>query len=395
VRHCPQDGIYYVVIQHFGTAVPGFGDNAEYDLSVYRPIGIFISLLVKGIVKDGKTGVPIQNARILTNDNATAITLPNGSYKMSHPPGTWNFTVRAQDSGYPPVAYSGIVISGTTDVVLDFLLVRDTDDDGVNDAEDGCPDDVNKFEPGICGCGQVDVAQDTDQDGAADCVDVFPANVNEWLDTDADGTGNNADIDDDNDGVSDTMEASGPNGGDSNQDGVPDSIQNHVACLQANTGQGYVVIESLGGTTLSDCQVADNPSVDDMPADEEFPFGFFDFTISGIGYGGSTSLTITLPDNQTPDTYYKYGMTPIKTSDHWYKFLYDFETGVQMTDNVMTLYFVDALRGDDELIPDSMIIDLGGPGFVITDDDTGGDSSRDGGGGGGGGGGCFVSSIAL
>jgi hypothetical protein len=47
---------------------------------------------------------------------------------------------------------------------------------------------------------------DTDNDGHADDVDAFPNNPHEWIDTDKDGIGDNADSDDDNDGVSDAIE---------------------------------------------------------------------------------------------------------------------------------------------------------------------------------------------
>jgi len=44
---------------------------------------------------------------------------------------------------------------------------------------------------------------DSDGDGVPDGSDAFPQDPNEWLDTDADGTGNNADTDDDADGTPD------------------------------------------------------------------------------------------------------------------------------------------------------------------------------------------------
>ena len=52
---CPQDGIYYVMIQHFGAAVVGFGENANYDLAVYRPIGTIFGFIV-GTVKGKSIG---------------------------------------------------------------------------------------------------------------------------------------------------------------------------------------------------------------------------------------------------------------------------------------------------------------------------------------------------
>ena len=47
---------------------------------------------------------------------------------------------------------------------------------------------------------------DDDNDGHLDDDDVFPLDPTEWADFDLDGIGNNADVNDDNDGWSDLME---------------------------------------------------------------------------------------------------------------------------------------------------------------------------------------------
>jgi len=53
---------------------------------------------------------------------------------------------------------------------------------------------------------------DTDGDGIADIHDLFPNDPNEWFDADGDGIGDNADLDDDNDGIPDAWEtANGQN----------------------------------------------------------------------------------------------------------------------------------------------------------------------------------------
>jgi hypothetical protein len=56
------------------------------------------------------------------------------------------------------------------------IPVPDSDGDGVNDCRDLCPDDRNKFTPGVCGCGILD--RDTDRDGVPDCDDVCPLDRN-------------------------------------------------------------------------------------------------------------------------------------------------------------------------------------------------------------------------
>ena len=72
-------------------------------------------------------------------------------------------------------------------------LLIDTDSDGVNDLEDEYPLDPNE-------------SADSDGDGVADGIDDFPNDASEDTDTDGDGEGNNADIDDDNDGISDLLD---------------------------------------------------------------------------------------------------------------------------------------------------------------------------------------------
>lgn len=52
-----------------------------------------------------------------------------------------------------------------------------------------------------------DLDTDNDADGVPNALDALPDDVNEWLDSDGDLIGNNADPDDDNDGVEDSIDA--------------------------------------------------------------------------------------------------------------------------------------------------------------------------------------------
>jgi hypothetical protein len=60
-------------------------------------------------------------------------------------------------------------------------IVRDTDEDGVEDSEDAFPFDPNE-------------SVDSDDDGIGDGSDAFLFNSNEWADSDGDGVGDNADF---------------------------------------------------------------------------------------------------------------------------------------------------------------------------------------------------------
>ena len=114
--------------------------------------------------------------------------------------------------------------------------------------------------------------------------------------------------------------------------------------------------------SLSNVQAKDNPSPGDSPPGVDFPYGFFEFTVNGVTPGGSTTVTIYLPAGANPNTYYKYGPTPGDSTDHWYEFLYDGQTGAEIAGNIITLHFVDGQRGDDDLTANGIIVDQGAPG---------------------------------
>ena len=91
-------------------------------------------------------------------------------------------------------------------------LDADTDNDGLNDGDEQT-------------AGTDPLNPDTDGDGVQDGSDAFPLDPTESVDTDGDGIGNNADPDDDNDGVTDTQEAidgTDPLDADTDNDGVQD-----------------------------------------------------------------------------------------------------------------------------------------------------------------------------
>jgi streptogramin lyase len=82
----------------------------------------------------------------------------------------------------------------------------------------------NNFKDGIL-CNS-----DIDGDGIPNDEDAFPLNSNEWLDTDNDGKGNNADSDDDNDGYNDTIDAFPLDANewlDTDGDGIGDNADTH------------------------------------------------------------------------------------------------------------------------------------------------------------------------
>jgi len=109
---------------------------------------------------------------------------------------------------------------------------EDDDNDGQMDQDDYCsPGEmgwlsgkVNDWDDD--GCRDLTEDDDDDNDGYPDSDDAFILDPTEWDDFDQDGEGNNADIDDDNDGVNDVQEmiqGTNPLDDDSDDDGYLDS----------------------------------------------------------------------------------------------------------------------------------------------------------------------------
>jgi len=196
-------------------------------------------------------------------------------------------------------------------------------------------------------------------------------------------------LDNDLDGISNQEEQGPDNVGnyDGNGDGTADADQANVVTMETYNEQFHVTFEAQTGVQLENLKAADNPSPTGAPSNTDFDYGFFDFRLSGSV--ASAMVKIYLPAGAAPTTYYKYGKTLANTTDHWYEFMFDAstQTGAKIEGNVITLYFVDGLRGDDDLtIGNGVIDDIGAPGFETDDNNTGGGNGS----GSGGSGGCFI-----
>jgi 6-phosphogluconolactonase (cycloisomerase 2 family) len=289
--------------------------------------------------------------------------------------------------------YDDAAVSFTRDTITGRLTFEQMEQDGI-DGVDGLsaasalaisPDGYHLYAASPFDSAITVFSLDSDNDGQVNADDPFPHDPSETEDTDSDGTGNNADPDDDNDGILDTVEEAGPGAGDGNGDGLLDSRQGNVVTLQTYDNESYVTLTAPDNTTLSNCQAAGNPSLSDGPANVIFPYGFFQFTINGIPAGGSVTLQLYLPSGANPESYYKYGPTPDDPGNHWYEFLYDNETGARITQNMITLTFIDGRRGDDVLAADGMIVDIGAPAVQTAVSNSSSGSS----------GGCFVTDLGY
>ena len=170
--------------------------------------------------------------------------------------------------------------------------------------------------------------------------------------------------DTDQDGIPDATEASGPNGGDGNNDGTPDYQQPHVASVENSADGAYVTLVTSSGFKFVDVKAVGNPSPGDTPPGATFPIGFLKFTVVTLPLTGATfAVEIFMPPSVVINAYYKHGPTPGDSSPHWYAFSYDSTTGAQFSTGKVTLYFQDGQRGDSDLISNGRIVDPGGPAF--------------------------------
>lgn len=106
------------------------------------------------------------------------------------------------------------------------------------------------------------VVADSDGDLIPDDVDNCPITANpDQADLDGDGVGDVCDDDLDGDGIPNSVEDAGPNGGDGNGDGVPDSRQRTVVTL-SDAGATTIVTTCAGirnVTRVRELELADDP----------------------------------------------------------------------------------------------------------------------------------------
>ena len=165
--------------------------------------------------------------------------------------------------------------------------------------------------------------------------------------------------DQDGDGVVNQLEDGAPYGGDGNDDDILDRNQHNVASLPCSTGSGYITLASPEDTALISVAAADNPSVGDAPNGVSFPAGFVEFGVSGLAPGSSVAVTVYV--ETAANTYWKFEPTSGHSTPHWYPFMFDGSTGAKIYSDRVVLHFVDGERGDDDLIANGSIVDIGAP----------------------------------
>ncbi len=168
-------------------------------------------------------------------------------------------------------------------------------------------------------------------------------------------------IDSDGDGVSDGVEDQGPNGGDSNNDGVPDKQQAHVASLPNSVDGRFLTLTAAEGHAITGLHAIDPTTLENPPSGHGFPFGLITFEIAGAEAGQDVTVELVHPADTQVNSYLKYGRTLSDLSPHWYEFLFDGETGAEISPGKALLHFRDGQRGDEDLIKNGVVWDPSGP----------------------------------
>lgn len=167
--------------------------------------------------------------------------------------------------------------------------------------------------------------------------------------------------DQDGDGLNDITESNGPNNGDANQDGGRDAAQPNVASLPDGGKGDYVTLVSPPGSLFSGVHTASAESIAGVTDGLEFPLGLVGFQVEGVPASGQCDVVLHPTQLFDWESYYKYGSLPDSATATWYSFVYDGTSGAEIDDTAITLHFLDGDRGDDDLIKNRIILDLGGP----------------------------------
>ncbi|MGB5339609.1 MAG: peptidylprolyl isomerase, partial [Gammaproteobacteria bacterium] len=180
----------------------------------------------------------------------------------------------------------------------------------------------------------------------------------------------------DNDGILNDVEDAAPNDGDGNSDDISDRTQAYVASFKDSEGGDVTLVVDpslqLTGIAVFPRSFAPDNGFPAEPADLAFAGGFLGYEVTQLIPGSAATVTLILPVAAAPATFYIYGPTADDATDHWYEFLFDGTTGAEISDNVITLHFVDGARGDSDLDgTNGSLMVLGGAALDLDSDDDG------------------------
>jgi len=167
------------------------------------------------------------------------------------------------------------------------------------------------------------------------------------------------------------IEDAGPNNGDGNGDGIPDSEQDHVASIPDATGTGsYVTLEITSGDCAAITSIKslteEEVGVDDVKY--SYPAGLIDFTTKCVAAGSTANITFYWHGLSGSNAFRKYGSSTPGGSDFIYK-NFAVTSGSKMIGSTMVpnckYSITDNMPGDDSAMAGE-IIDPTGPALLAT-----------------------------
>lgn len=162
------------------------------------------------------------------------------------------------------------------------------------------------------------------------------------------------------DGVSDLVEALGPNGGDANHDGVPDHEQAHVTSLPAKgaaPGEGVAYVSLVGPptSTFRDVSTLDPDTLPTPPPEGTvLPTGLASFVLDDVDPGSTVKVTFYVESTEGVNGYAKYDPS---ATPPWSTLPSE---RVKVFEDRVEVSLTDGGEGDADHAPDGRITDPGG-----------------------------------
>jgi len=209
----------------------GWGNEAySYTISFETPLDKFEFTRTPFDTRPSGIAVSPWNAEAFSSNGNSLGVVGEGSMSYFSDPPSATFSFNGPDIA--KVTFyrnSENTFAGIAQVPLDNFVLTipnvsvDSDGDGVNDGDDGCPNDPNKTAPGSAGCGVAEPV-DSDGDGVNDGDDGCPNDPNKT----APGIGGCgvSDVDSDGDGVIDSL------------DGCPNDPNKTTPPIYGGSGEG-------------------------------------------------------------------------------------------------------------------------------------------------------------
>ena len=130
-----------------------------------------------------------------------------------------------------------------------------------------------------------------------------------------------------------------------------------MASLPTVDGAHYATLEQGDRHQLTNVSAVNPPA--DAPSNVEFPYGMFEFTVTGVPNGGTVTMRLFIPRDTRITAYYKKNMN----TGQWDNIATSIEHGPAYAPNktVVTFQLTDGGAYDEDGASDGSILDQGGP----------------------------------